>query len=427
MKKLAILFFGIFLIAGLTAQDAEKDMKKAGRLVGTYNLDPANNADKLSEAKSLIDGAMSSGELKANSKAWATQGSVYAELMNKDIQQIVLNPDAKLANPDAAMTAFHSYQKALETAEKKFEIKDALAGISTILQNVNYMGSIAYQRQDFERAYKLFNATVVGDKLLKENGEDRFFTDDAQMMEQKYYAGIAALSGQMMPEAEMLFTELYEADYENPAVYEALYKVNHDKNMEKAEKILKEGRTRFPEDVGLLYSEINFMLEKGRLDELIGSLEKALEKEPSNLSVITTLGNVNDQLYQRAMKDGNEEKASGYFNAALKYFEKALDQDPNYFDAIYSIGQLYYNKAAQLTQEMNALADDYTKEGTTKYEEKKEQSDEMFEKALPYFQKAEAINDKDMNTLIALKEIFARKNDFEKSNMYKERIDALNQ
>jgi tetratricopeptide (TPR) repeat protein len=415
------------MVLSLSAQDADKDMKKAGRLIGTYNLDPAGNADKLAEAKSLIDAAMSTGDLDGVSKAWATQASIYAELMNKDIQQIVLNPEAELANPDAPLIAFNGYRKALETAEKKFETKDALTGITMILQNVNYMGSIAYQRQDFGRAYKLFNSTVMADRLLKENGEERFFTDDNQMMEQKYYAGIAALSGEMMPEAEALFQELYTANYDNPAVYEALYKVRHDKDMAGAEKILKEGRAKFPDDVGLLYSEINFMLEKGRLDELIGSLEMALEKEPGNLSVITTLGNVNDQLYQRAMKDGNEEKAAGYFENALKYFEKALDQDPDYFDAIYSIGQLYYNKAAQLTQEMNALADDYSKEGTAKYEVKKKESDEMFEKALPYFQKAEKINDKDMNTLIALKEIFARKNDFEKSNEYKERIDALNE
>ena len=39
------------------AQDAEKDMKKAGRLIGSYRLDPTANADKLPEAKSLIDGA----------------------------------------------------------------------------------------------------------------------------------------------------------------------------------------------------------------------------------------------------------------------------------------------------------------------------------------------------------------------------------
>jgi tetratricopeptide (TPR) repeat protein len=75
---------------------------------------------------------------------------------------------------------------------------------------------------------------------------------------------------------------------------------------------------------------------------------------------------------------------------------------------------------------MNELANDYSKEGTAKYDKAKEDSDEMFEKALPYFQKSEKINGKDMNTLIALKEIFARKNQFDKAEEYKAKIEALN-
>jgi hypothetical protein len=45
---------------------------------------------------------------------------------------------------------------------------------------------------------------------------------------------------------------------------------------------------------------------------------------------------------------------------------------------------------------------------------------------LPYFLKAEKLNDKDKNTLIALKEIHARLNQLDKSNAYKARLDALN-
>ena len=51
--------------------------------------------------------------------------------------------------------------------------------------------------------------------------------------------------------------------------------------------------------------------------------------------------------------------------------------------------------------------------------------DGLFEQALPYFQKAETRDGNDMNTLIALKEIYARLNDLEKSNGYKARIEAL--
>ena len=48
-----------------------------------------------------------------------------------------------------------------------------------------------------------------------------------------------------------------------------------------------------------------------------------------------------------------------------------------------------------------------------------------FDKALPYFEKAESLEPKDKNTLIALKEIYAKKSEFDKSNAYKAKLEAL--
>jgi hypothetical protein len=48
-----------------------------------------------------------------------------------------------------------------------------------------------------------------------------------------------------------------------------------------------------------------------------------------------------------------------------------------------------------------------------------------FDKALPYFKKAESINSNDQNTLIALKEIFAKKNDMKMSGEFKSRLETV--
>ncbi|MBK6948506.1 MAG: hypothetical protein IPH16_10995 [Haliscomenobacter sp.] len=94
-------------------------------------------------------------------------------------------------------------------------------------------------------------------------------------------------------------------------------------------------------------------------------------------------------------------------------------------DAIYSIGALYYNRAALLTKQMNALSDDYSKEGLKKYEELKTRIYAEFDKALPYFQRAEALDPNDVNTLIALKEIFAREKKLDISNEFKTRLETV--
>ena len=74
---------------------------------------------------------------------------------------------------------------------------------------------------------------------------------------------------------------------------------------------------------------------------------------------------------------------------------------------------------------MNALADDYSKAGLKKYDELRKLVLTQFDEALPYFKQAEALNANDRNTLIALKEIFARKDDLPTSTEFKNRLEKI--
>jgi len=107
------------------------------------------------------------------------------------------------------------------------------------------------------------------------------------------------------------------------------------------------------------------------------------------------------------------------------YYQQALTIDAKSFDAVYSIGALWYNKAAAYSIELNNLSSDYSAAGNKKYEAKKAQMDETFSKALPFFQQAEELNPKDANTLIALKEIYARQDKLDLVEQYKQKIDNL--
>ena len=154
-------------------------------------------------------------------------------------------------------------------------------------------------------------------------------------------------------------------------------------------------------------------------------MKAAIEKEPDNKSLYLTLGNVYDNLFQKSSEAKDATKSEEYIQSALDYYGKAMEKDPEYMDATYSIGALYYNRAAAYTQEMNKLADDYSKPGIAKYNAMKEQVDKEFEKALPYFQQAERMDPNDLNTLIALKEIYARKNQLNVSNEFKARLEKV--
>jgi tetratricopeptide (TPR) repeat protein len=204
-----------------------------------------------------------------------------------------------------------------------------------------------------------------------------------------------------------------------------MYKLVVDEDIPAAEEILTVGREKYPDDLGLLFSEINHYLKLEKVEVLEDKLKFAIEKEPDNPSLYSTLGNVYDKLYQSSYKEGDLAQADKYFENSKDYYEKAINIKPDYTDAIYSVGALYYNKAAIVTEEMNALASDYTKEGTNKYNLKKQEVEKLFSEALPYFKKVEKLDPNDRNTLIALKEIFARENDFETSNEFKMRLEKI--
>ena len=95
MKNLLLILITLTFSMGLaTAQTPEKDMKKAGKLLGSYNLDPANRGDKLDEAKTLIDAAMATEEMSASSRGWNTKGDIYTQ--QKKLPKLHLIPISHL-------------------------------------------------------------------------------------------------------------------------------------------------------------------------------------------------------------------------------------------------------------------------------------------------------------------------------------------
>lgn len=425
MKKLVLGFLSLLLVAGtLTAQDGKKALKKAANAYRAYDLDASKNGDKLEEAMAAIETATTAEDTKNTAKAWITKGNIYNSICSNAQVLGALNPDHKKEVENAAILAYESYTAAKEFAEKR-DPKLIQKGISEIQGQLVSEGASYYEKKEYPTAYTAFQYALDAHDYLLESGKESIFKDDASLNDQRYYTGLAALNAQDMAKAKPIFMTLKDAGFEKSAVFEALYKLELENDRAAALTILEEGRKKFPDDVSLLFSEINHYLTDGRLSELTGKLEAAIEKEPDNISLYTTLGSIYDELYQKALEDGNADEAQANFDKAYKTYNTALEKDAKFFDAIYSIGALYYNRAAATTKDMNALADDYSKAGLKKYDELRKLVLTQFDEALPYFKQAEALNANDRNTLIALKEIFARKDDLATSTEFKNRLEVL--
>lgn len=426
MKKFALF---LILVAGFTVsitaqEEPDRAYKKAKRALGAYNLDPGANTDKLKEAWDMIAIALSDVSIQADPEAWITKGQIAIEASNRDITAVMLNPKAQPEYPTAALEGYTAFKEGLNRSVKKYNKKDALKGIYDIIGALNNTAIIGYQTDKLDIAHAGFSNVIEAHEILIREGEK------SALDEKAYQDAMFSAAATCNPPADKskclgYLEKLRSGNYPNAYIYDLLYNGYIDSDKAKAVKYLEEGRAKYPDEVSLLFTEINHYLREGKLDELVGKLKSAIEKEPENKSLYLTLGNVYDNLFQRAMEAKDTEKASINFDSALNYYQQALNKDANYLDATYSIGALYYNRAAVYTQSLNVLADDYSKEGLKKYDAMKLKVDAEFSNALPYFQKAEQLDPNDLNTLVALKEIYARKNDLTLSNEFKARLEKV--
>jgi hypothetical protein len=429
---LGILAFFLFAInvaaqaPAAAAEDATKTVKAANKAFGAFGADQVKNATKLEEAKTLIDGVMSNDAVKGLASTWLLRGKIYNEFFTRDNLKRVVEPNAKSTAPaDAAYQSYQAYSKAQTLATKGFEKKDALKGMIATIGNLSSQGIVNYEASDFKAAYNNFNAILAVHELAKAGGEKSPLDKVEDYNNQLYITGLAATNGKMYAEGKPLLEKLVGMKYDKAAVYQALYKIKAETNDPTAYETLAEARKMYPNEVSLLFDEINHFLKLNKMDELIDRLKTAIAKEPKNITLYTTLGSVYENLAGKEDATKKPNKADEYSKNAMDYYNQALAMDATNFDANYSIGAFHYNRAAVLTKELNKLADDYTKAGTVKYDAKKVEVAAAFDAAMPFFKKAEGKNPNDKNTLIALKEIFAKRSDFKTSGELKARLENV--
>ena len=307
------------------------------------------------------------------------------------------------------------------TEDKKL-LKDIIAALSEAQTNVNNYGSDLTDTKDYLSAYNSFKSVLDIHEVLKANGSKSSLDKQVDYDKQLYLVALLSTYSEMESDAMPIYKKMIEAKTDTAFIYSAMYKATVEKDRDLAMKYLDEGSKKYPEDTQILFTKINHYLKDGKLDILVTELKEAIKKEPKNVTLYFTLGNVLDNL-ATAEKDETKQKALAA--EALEYYTKTLELDAKNVDAIYSIGASFYNKAAIYSKEMKKLESDFSKEGQKKYDEAQKLMLAEFDKALPYFQKAEALNANDRNSLIALKEIFARKNDLKTANEFKARLETI--
>ena len=237
-------------ITAAVAQEGEDALKKAEKAFDTYQLN--GDAEAMNEAATMIEAAMKSPEVSGDPKALIAAADIYKGAINQYVQDRVLDPEATdRLIPMAAVKSAKAYMDAYAKADKNKYKKAALKGLAELQGNLTNEGIYAIQDGGgdpalYGQSYASFKTNLDVTNFLRDNDGEVLVTDES-ITQDKYYGGLAALLSGNMDAAQPLFEELYAAEYDDAGIYDGLFKIYSDKEMEgKAEKILMEGREKVP-------------------------------------------------------------------------------------------------------------------------------------------------------------------------------------
>ncbi|PKP33480.1 MAG: hypothetical protein CVT99_00560 [Bacteroidetes bacterium HGW-Bacteroidetes-16] len=350
-----------------------------------------NKNKQYDKAREAIDEAILHPKTENDAKTWMYRGIIYYNIAMSEEEQV------KALAPDAPEISYESLLKSKILDDKKqLEVETSLYLIQ--LTNLFYQrGADGFQNSDYAAAIKNF---TIAYKIAEADG--RFDTIAAFNIGMSgVYSEDKTLAESTMP----YLKKCIDVNFMDPRVY--LFYARSEKQIgdtTAAFATLEKGRILFPQELSLQLEQSQLYLETGQNEKLIGSLKEAIEADPTNENLYRVLG-------QTFEKVGDKENA-------IVYYKKAIEINPDFGDAIFNLGAIYVNDAAELYTEANNLPFEEQK----KYDELKKQADDNLYKALPYLERSLELNPTDQVVISALKEAYAnlKLNDKLKALMEKE-------
>jgi len=199
-------------------------------------------------------------------------------------------------------------------------------------------------------------------------------------------AAVSAENGGLYKEAVEVYSKLI-TKFPDVKYYNILYQLHKkNSNLDAANAIVEEGLTKYPSDKDLLISKVNALITTGKSGAAVDYLKKIIEQDPKNEVLYVALG----QAYEQLKDETNARETYG----------NLLKLNPNSFDGNYGMGAMIFNKAKDITDQMNALG--YGKADQVKYEELKGNRTKIFAEAKPFLDKALTIKPDNASVKAAL-------------------------
>jgi len=421
--KVKFLMTGLLGLISVAAFAQKGELNNAKEKYDSYTVEKnakitqSNAAKDIADAKTSIDKASVNEKTSALPLTFALKGAIYSSLAIADTVPATSLPNFKIA--DEALTK----AKTLDSAkhENKAMIDNAYRNLA---QYSFDKGRVEFENKKYDQAYQSFDYFR------------QVLPDDTTAL---YVTGLAAANqGNTDPKyygyAITNYKKLLTANYsKNAGIYEDLSSIYLSiKDTTNAFNTISDGVAKYPNDNDLRKREIEIGLQTGRQDMLITTVDAAIAADPKNKTLYYYDGLTYSQIAEaygakekKSKVDADkvsfhQKKIDNYAKAAVQY-KKAVDLDPNYFEANLNLGYVLINPAIDEYNAANKLPTNKQKE----YEAAIAKSKADFEAAKPYLQKAVDLNPKSVDALNNLKTYYLGVQDTADANKIQKQIEAL--
>ena len=306
--------------------------------------------------------------------------------------------ETQVIHPDPLPEALKAYQEALKLDEKGKLNKKVKENLDRLKMQAENDAVLHFTHKEYGKALEKFEFIQATSKTDIYEG----FLDTVII----YNSALAAKNAGNHEQAVHYFEKAASINYGGSDTYYLLkneYIALEDSL--KALDALERGHALYPDSTLIIFELVNYHLQSGDSEEGMKYLQKAQELASDNPSIYFAKGT----LFERV---GEKEKA-------LEAYNQALGVDPEFFNAWFNIGALYFNEAVEMYEVANELED------LDDYNKAKAEADEVLKESVKPLEKAHEINPDDKSCMETLSTIYYRLQMTEEREAIKAKLDAI--
>lgn len=371
------------------------------------------------QARASIQQALA-GESAEDAKAWYVAGNIEQRFFEKEYGQLQYGLGA---NEDAMYKALYDGYKyylkavALDTLpNEKGKVKPKyLKNIQKdLLNNTDgYNNGAVHQfnnKKDYKGAYDYWNIILEIRDLPFMAPMAKKMPSDSIYAQIEYNASLAAYYSDDRALSVKAHERAKGNGYEQNSVYQRLVQeysiardtVNLIATLNEGNQLFgdtdverkhADGTTYYKKEDFYGISLMNLYISSQQYDKAFEVLNEILPKSPESYDLWNVKGNLHEN--------------QGEIEEAIKCFQKALELNPKFADALGSMGRIYFNQAVEKDNELSTSITN-----TAEYNKAKEQEVlPLYRQALPYFEQAHQLNADERDYMVALRSIYYNLND----------------